>query len=395
MPMDREDGPLVPDVLDQILRRSQQPASTTSRSGGGNRLGQLRSELGSPNERSSEFSSLTSAGGRKVGADNDRYKSLFTRLHEGFGRLLKEPWVKRNAAVTQMKKLEAGEGVCLSSVFWLPTRAQPFLGLIRADVENLLDFPTNLELTDNEKRKLIDDVLEVYEKLREGTSQDPSLKDFYEDSGFFSAAIAYGYLRLLMRRRIQQLNDNLKRINEDYKKGTPEDAKALITTFQEQTTAPSTYKGVVFMQDAAKPSNLFLFEHCLDNVPEENAEEVGKTLDSIVKDLFDVGLYIAAEEFISDSICIARNVFGRRLQKFSTFNTATHPISRILDGDVIKLYGESLTKVLEERGGDESEQILRASLCSDDKYLLERYESTLRRPRIAAASSSTVQKHLD
>ena len=125
-PMDREDGPLVPDVLDQILRRSQQPASTTSRSGGGNRLGQLRSELGSPNERSSEFSSLTSAGGRKVGADNDRYKSLFTRLHEGFGRLLKEPWVKRNAAVTQMKKLEAGEGVCLSSVFWLPTRAQPF-----------------------------------------------------------------------------------------------------------------------------------------------------------------------------------------------------------------------------------------------------------------------------
>ena len=101
-----------------------------------------------------------------------------------------------------------------------------FLGLIRADVENLLDFPTNLELTDNEKRKLIDDVLEVYEKLREGTSQDPSLKDFYEDSGFFSAAIAYGHLRLLMRRRIQQLNDNLKRINEDYKKGTPEDAKA-------------------------------------------------------------------------------------------------------------------------------------------------------------------------
>ena len=117
-----------------------------------------------------------------------------------------------------------------------------FLGLIRADVENLLDFPTNLELTDNEKRKLIDDVLEVYEKLREGTSQDPSLKDFYEDSGFFSAAIAYGHLRLLMRRRIQQLNDNLKRINEDYKKGTPEDAKALITTFHEQTTAPSTYK---------------------------------------------------------------------------------------------------------------------------------------------------------
>ena len=82
MPMDREDGPLVPDVLDQILRRSQQPASTTSRSGGGNRLGQLRSELGSPNERSSEFSSLTSAGGRKVKADDDRYKSLFTRLHE-------------------------------------------------------------------------------------------------------------------------------------------------------------------------------------------------------------------------------------------------------------------------------------------------------------------------
>ena len=270
-----------------------------------------------------------------------------------------------------------------------------FLGLIRADVENLLDFPTNLELTDNEKRKLIDDVLEVYEKLREGTSQDPSLKDFYEDSGFFSAAIAYGHLRLLMRRRIQQLNDNLKRINEDYKKGTPEDAKALITVFQEQTTAPSTYKGVVFMQDAAKPSNLFLFEQCLDNVPKENAEEVGKRLDSIVKDLFDVGLYIAAEEFISDSICIARNVFGRRLQKFSTFNTAAHPISRILDGDVIKLYGESLTKVLEERGGDESEQILRASLCSDDKYLLERYESTLRRPRIAAASSSAVQKHLD
>lgn len=125
-PMNREDGPIVPDVLDQILRRSPQSTSTTSRTGGGNRLGQLRSELGSPNDQSSEASSLTSAGGRKTEADDGGYKALFNRLHEGFGRLLKAPWVKLSAAATLMKKLDAGEGVCLSPVFLLLTRAQSF-----------------------------------------------------------------------------------------------------------------------------------------------------------------------------------------------------------------------------------------------------------------------------
>ena len=198
------------------------------------------------------------------------------------------------------------------------------------------------------------------------------LRSFYEDSGFFSAAIAYGYLRLDGKNRIERIRTNLDTLRRYHDK-IPPSVDELFNRYYVLASNNPTFleeNSYITNNDKTDPSKLWLLNCRLKDVKKDDAGTVAQQLDQIKLDMFALGHYAAAEAFIGPpNVEIARNVFGRPMSTYKFFNEAAHP-SNFSDGDIQEIYTKVLTKLLETQDtSGKTERIY----CSDDKALMAKY----------------------